>query len=62
MISTAQLAQIKPTAVLINTARGGVIDEAALLLALHTKHIYGAGIDAFANGFAYLSLDEALRR
>ncbi len=39
---------MKPTAVLINTARGGLIDEAALLEALRENRIYGAGIDAFA--------------
>ncbi len=47
MISTAQLALMKPTAYLINTARGGIIDEAALLAALEAGQIAGAGLDVF---------------
>ena len=47
MISTAEIEKMKPTAVIINTARGGVIDEDALLAALKSGRIYGAGIDAF---------------
>ena len=39
---------MKRDAVIINTARGGLIDEAALLRALREGRIYGAGIDAFA--------------
>lgn len=49
MIGEAQFKQMKSTAVLINTARGGLIDEAALLKALQTRQIYGAGIDAFSH-------------
>ena len=48
MISVKQLAMMKNTAILINTARGGLIDEDALLEALKNGSIYGAGIDAFA--------------
>ena len=48
MIGEVQFKQMKSTAVLINTARGGLIDEAALLKALQTRQIYGAGIDAFS--------------
>jgi D-3-phosphoglycerate dehydrogenase len=48
MIGAAELAQMKKTAVLINTARGGLIDEDALLEALQNRQIYGAGIDAFS--------------
>lgn len=48
MISTAQLALMKPTAYLINTARGGVIDEGALLTALNEGQITGAALDVFA--------------
>ncbi len=47
MIGADQLAMMKPTTVIVNTARGGIIDEDALLHALQTKQIYGAGIDAF---------------
>jgi D-3-phosphoglycerate dehydrogenase len=46
-IGEKELAMMKPTAVLINTARGGLVDEAALLDALRHNRIYGAGIDAF---------------
>ncbi len=47
MISAAQLAQMKPTAYLINAARGGVVDEAALYEALVNKQIAGAALDVF---------------
>ena len=46
-IGEAEIALMKPTAVLINTARGGLIDENALLKALKENRIWGAGIDAF---------------
>lgn len=46
-IGKEQLAMMKPDAILINTARGGLIDENALLDALEQGKIYGAGIDAF---------------
>lgn len=46
-ISQEQLNQMKPNVILINTARGGIIDEEALLAALQEGRIYGAGIDAF---------------
>lgn len=48
MISGRELAMMKPTAILVNTARGGIVDEDALLSALKEGRIYGAGIDAFA--------------
>jgi glyoxylate reductase len=47
LISTDEFALMKKTAFLINTARGPVVDEKALLRALKTKRIGGAGIDVF---------------
>lgn len=47
MIGAPQINAMKPTAIIINTARGGVIDEDALLGALQKGRIYGAGLDAF---------------
>lgn len=47
MISTRELALMKPTAYLINTCRGPVIDEAALTTALTSNTIAGAGLDVF---------------
>lgn len=47
MISTAELKRMKPTAFLVNTARGPVVDEKALLKALKAKQIAGAGLDVF---------------
>jgi glyoxylate reductase len=47
MIGEAQLAMMKPTAYLINVARGPVVDEAALVRALKAKQIAGAALDVF---------------
>lgn len=47
MIASREFAVMKPTAIIVNTARGPVIDEAALVDALRTKKIAGAGIDVF---------------
>ena len=48
LLGEAQLRRMKPTAYLINTARGALIDEAALLQALEQKRIAGAALDAFS--------------
>ena len=47
LIGAAELALMKPTAVIVNTARGPVIDEDALADALEAGTIYGAGLDVF---------------
>ena len=47
LIGAAELAAMKPTATLINTARGGVVDEDALLRALRDGTIHSAGLDVF---------------
>ena len=47
LIGAAELARMKPTAVLINTARGPVVDEDALVDALESGSIYSAGLDVY---------------
>jgi D-3-phosphoglycerate dehydrogenase / 2-oxoglutarate reductase len=47
MMSAAQFAMMKPTALLVNTSRGGVVDERALVEALRQGQIAGAGLDVF---------------
>jgi phosphoglycerate dehydrogenase-like enzyme len=49
MISDRQLNLMKPTAVLVNTCRGPVVDEVALHKALITKRISGAGLDVMVD-------------
>lgn len=48
LLSADRLALMRPGSVLINTARGGVVDEDALTAALHSGHLAAAGIDAFS--------------
>ncbi|MCU6432985.1 D-glycerate dehydrogenase [Undibacterium sp. Jales W-56] len=48
-IGAAELAAMKPTATLVNLARGGIVDDAALIAALRAKTIAAAGLDVFEN-------------
>jgi len=47
LIGARELAAMKPTAILLNTSRGPVVDEAALVAALRERRIAGAGLDVF---------------
>ncbi len=47
LVGKSEIAEMKPTAYLINTSRGPVVDEPALIAALQEKRIAGAGIDVF---------------
>jgi phosphoglycerate dehydrogenase-like enzyme len=47
LVGARELHLMKPTAYLINTARGPIVDEAALVQALQTRTIAGAGLDVF---------------
>ena len=49
MIGKREIGLMKPNSILVNTARGEVIDEAALVHALKEKKIAGAGLDVYAN-------------
>jgi glyoxylate/hydroxypyruvate/2-ketogluconate reductase len=46
-IGAAELAQMKPTATLVNIARGGIVDDAALAVALRERRIAAAGLDVY---------------
>ncbi len=60
LIGAAELARMKPGAIVINTARGAVIDEAALIDALERGHLGAAGLDTFEA--EPLAADSPLRR
>ncbi|TBN56056.1 phosphoglycerate dehydrogenase [Glaciihabitans arcticus] len=64
MISTAQFSLMKPTAFIVNVARGGLIDEDALYAAVKSGRIAGAGLDVFVNepplGSPLLELDNVV--
>jgi phosphoglycerate dehydrogenase-like enzyme len=47
LVSAPELALMKPTAFLVNTSRGPIVDESALIAALREKRIAGAGLDVF---------------
>ena len=63
-IGAPELAQMKATAVLLNVARGGIVDDAALAVALRERRLAGAGLDVFegepAVHPALLQLDNVL--
>ena len=48
LVNAERLARMKPTAILVNTARGGCVDEEALIAALHAGQIFAAALDVFA--------------
>jgi phosphoglycerate dehydrogenase-like enzyme len=60
LIGASELEQLKSSAYLINTSRGPIVDEAALVAALHSGRIAGAGLDVFEQ--EPLPLDHPLRR
>ena len=49
LIGAAELKKMKPTAILVNSTRGGVVDDAALIEALKNGTLRGAGLDVFEN-------------
>lgn len=60
IIGAPQLAMMKPDAILINTARGALVDEAALIDALENNRLLGAGLDVFER--EPLAVDSPLRK
>jgi gluconate 2-dehydrogenase len=49
VVGAAELALMKPTATLVNIARGGIVDDAALIMALRANRLAAAGLDVFEN-------------
>ena len=49
MIGATELARLKRGAIAVNAARGGIIDETALVAALHSGHLFAAGVDVFVD-------------
>jgi D-3-phosphoglycerate dehydrogenase len=60
LVGAADLARMKPTAYLVNTSRGPIVDEAALIETLRAKKIAGAGIDVY--GVEPLPVDHPFRK
>jgi phosphoglycerate dehydrogenase-like enzyme len=65
LVGAAELGRMKPTAYLVNTSRGPVVEEAALLAALKGRKIAGAAIDVYdvepvAKGHPYFELDNVI--
>lgn len=65
LIGTEELSVMKPSAILVNTARGGVVDEMALIAALQANRIAAAGVDVFdveppAEDHPFFKLDQVV--
>jgi D-3-phosphoglycerate dehydrogenase len=64
LIDARRIARMKPGAILVNCARGGLVDEAALVEALRSGHLFGAAVDAFAQeppvGSPLLELEQTI--
>lgn len=65
LVGPEELARMKPTAILVNTARGAVVDEPALIEALQARRIAGAGLDVFSQeplpqGHSFLALENVV--